>query len=146
MGVDISDEMIRLAREKSRAFSNVTYHRGQAEQIPTRSDYFTKIVSIEAFYYFQRQDEVLRELFRVMRAGGHLYLLVCLFEDDPKHQNWSADIGLPVHNRAIHEYKEMLERDGWIDVNCRVFDFRSNPSAQADPHDHPLLISARKPS
>ncbi len=146
MGVDISDEMIRLAREKSRAFSNVTYHRGQAEEIPTLSDYFTKIISIEAFYYFQRQDEVLRELFRVMRAGGQLYLLVCLFEDDPKHQNWSADIGLPVHNRAIHEYKKTLERDGWIDVDCRVFNFRSNPSAQADPHDRPLLITARKPS
>lgn len=100
--------MIRLAREKSRAFSDVTYHRGQAEQIPTLSDYFTRIVSIEAFYYFHRQDEVLRELFRVMRAGGYLYLLVCLFEDDPKHQNWSG--GLSVRNRAIHEYKKMLER------------------------------------
>jgi arsenite methyltransferase len=58
LGVDISDEMIRLAREKSHAFSNVTYLRSRAEEIPRLSDYFTRIVSIEAFYYFQRQDEV----------------------------------------------------------------------------------------
>jgi ubiquinone/menaquinone biosynthesis C-methylase UbiE len=157
MGVDISDGMIHLAREKSRAFSNVSYHCGHAEQIPALNDYFTKIVSIEAFYYFQRQDEVLRELFRIMQPGGQLYLLLCLFEDDPmdrkwledvnpKHQNWSADVGLPFHNRAIHEYKNMLQRDGWIDVDCRVFNFRSNPSTQPHPHDRPLLISARKPS
>jgi len=145
MGLDISDEMIRLAREKSRAFSSVSFHRGPAEEIPTPGDYFTKILSIEAFYYFQRQDEVLQELFRVMQPGGKLYLLVCLFEDDPMHQSWRANIGLPVHNRTVHEYKNMLERGGWIDVDCGVFDFRSNPSAQPDPHDSPLLITARKP-
>jgi arsenite methyltransferase len=146
LGVDISDEMIRLAREKSRTFSNVSYHCGQAEQIPTLSDYFTKIVSIEAFYYFPRQDEVLRELFRVMQPGGQLYLLLCLFEDDPKHRNWFADVGLPVSNRAVDEYKNMLQRYGWTGVECRVFDFTSNPSARRDPHDRPLLITARKPS
>jgi SAM-dependent methyltransferase len=138
LGVDISDEMIRLACEKSRAFSNVSYHCGQAEQIPTRSEYFTKIVSIEAFYYFPRQDEVLRELFRVTQPGGQLYLLLCEFD--------FADVGLPVSNRTVDEYKNMLQRDGWTGVDCRVFDFTSNPSARRDPHDRPLLITARKPS
>jgi ubiquinone/menaquinone biosynthesis C-methylase UbiE len=146
MGVDISDEMIRLAGKKSRGFSNVTYHRGQAQEIPTRGDYFTKIVSIEAFYYFPRQDEVLRELSRIMQPGGHLYLLFCLFEDDPKDRKWFEDVSLPFNNRAIHEYKNMLQRNGWVDVDCRVFNFRSNPSTQPGPLDRPLLISARKPS
>jgi len=146
MGVDISDQMIRLARGKSRTFSNVSYHCGQAEQIPAPSDYFTKIVSIEAFYYFQHQDEVLRELLRVIRPGGQLSLLLCLFEDDPKDRKWFEDVGLPVHNRAIHEYKNMLEHDGWIDVDCCVFNFRSNSFSPPDSHDHPLLITARKPS
>jgi ubiquinone/menaquinone biosynthesis C-methylase UbiE len=149
MGLDISDQMIRLAREKSRSFSNVSYHCGRAEQIPVPSGYFTKIVSIEAFYYFQHQDEVLGELLRVAQPGGQLNLLLCLFEDDPKEREWFEDVGLPVHNRAVHEYKNMLERDGWIDVDCRVLDFRSNPclpSGPHDPHDRPLLITARKPS
>lgn len=145
MGVDISDEMIRLGREKSRTFSNVSYHCGQAEEIPIRNDYFTKIVSIEAFYYFQRQDEVLRELFRIMQPGGQLYLLLCLFEDDPKDRKWFDDVGLPVHSRAIHEYKSMLEQGGWSDVDCRVFNFRSSVFSRPDSHDCPLLITARKP-
>jgi arsenite methyltransferase len=145
MGVDISDQMIRLAREKSRAFSNVSYRCGQAEQIPTPSDYFTKIVSIEAFYYFEQQDEVLRELFRIMRPGGQLYLLLCLFEGD-QNRKWLEDASLPVHNLAVHEYKHMLQRNGWIGVDCRVFNFKSNPSAQPDYHDCPLLITARKSS
>ena len=145
MGVDISDRMLRLAREKSHAFSNVSYHCGRAEQIPVPSGYFTKIVSIEVFYYFQHQDEVLHELLRIMQPGGQLNLLLCLFEDDPRDQKWFEDIGLPVHNRSIQEYKDMLERGGWIDVDCNVFNFRSNPFSQPDSHDHPLLITARKP-
>lgn len=146
MGVDISDEMIRRAREKSRAFANVTYHRSQAEQIPTSSGYFTKIMSIEAFYYFERQDEVLRELFRVMQPGGQLYLLLCLFEDHLKSPKWAKDIGLPVQNRTPGEYENMLQCEGWINVDCRVFDFRPNPATQPDAHDRALLITAQKPT
>jgi SAM-dependent methyltransferase len=146
MGVDISDEMIRLAREKSRAFSNVTYHCGKAEQIPTSSGYFTKIMSIEAFYYFERQDEVLRELFRVMQPGGQLYLLLCLFEDHLKSPKWVKDIGLPVQNRTPREYEDMLQCEGWTNVHSRVFDFRPNPAAQPDAHDRALLITAQKPT
>lgn len=146
MGVDISDQMIRLARDKSRSFSNVSYHCGHADQIPAASGYFTKIVSIEAFYYFEHQDEVLREFLRVMQPGGQLSLLLCLFEDDPKDRNWFKDVGLPVHNRGIREYQDMLEQGGWADVDCRVFNFRRNLFSQADSHDRPLLITARKPS
>ena len=146
IGVDISDEMIRRAREKSRAFANVTYHRSQAEQIPTSSGYFTKILSIEAFYYFERQDEVLRELFRVMQPGGQLYLLLCLFEDHLKSPKWAKDIGLPVHNRTPREYENMLQGEGWINVDYRVFDFRPNPATQPDAHDRALLITAQKPA
>lgn len=146
MGVDISDEMIRRAREKSRAFANVTYHCGKAEQIPKVSGYFTKIMSIEAFYYFERQDEVLRELLRVMQPGGQLYLLVCLFEDHLKSPKWVKDIGLPVQSRTPREYEDMLQGEGWISVDSRVFDFRPNPGMQPDAHDRALLITARKPT
>jgi SAM-dependent methyltransferase len=146
MGVDISDEMIRRAREKTREFANVTYHRGKAEQIPTSSGYFTKIMSIEAFYYFERQDEVLRELLRVMQPGGQLYLLLCLFEHNLQSPKWLKDIGMPVQNRTPREYESMLQCEGWMSVDCRVFDFRPNPATPPDEHDRALLITAQKPT
>ena len=146
VGVDISDEMIQQARKKSCAFTNLTYHRGKAQQIPTASGYFTKIISIEAFYYFERQDEVLRELLRVMQPGGQLYLLLCLFEDNLESPKWLKDIGLPVQNRTPREYEKMLQCEGWTSVDCRVFDFRLNRAMQPDAHDRALLITAQKPT
>jgi arsenite methyltransferase len=145
VGLDISDQMIRRAREMSRSVSNVSYHCGPAHQIPSPDNYFTKAVSIEAFYYFQRQDQALRELFRVMVPGGKLYLLLCLFQEDPKPKAWFDDVGVPVHNRSISEYVAMLGRAGWVDVDSQVFDFRTDPSGKRDAHDRPLLITARKP-
>lgn len=145
VGLDISREMIRRAWEKSRDFPNVSFHCGSAHRIPVPGNYFNKVVSIEAFYYFEHQDQVLRELFRVIQPGGQLYLLLCLFREDPKPKTWFDDVALPVHNRAISEYEEMLLRTGWVDVNSQVFDFGTQNSAQRDAHDRPLLLSARKP-
>ena len=145
-GLDISDEMIRRAREKSHSLSNVSYHCGQAHCIPRRENYFSKIISIESFYYFERQDQVLRELFRVMQPGGQIYLLLCLFQEDPQPKTWFDDVALPVHNRSISEYEDMMRRTGWIDVVAEVFDFRTDNTGKRDAHDRPLLIMARKPS
>jgi arsenite methyltransferase len=145
LGLDISDEMIRRARGKSRALANITYHCGSAHQIPSDSNYFTKAVSIEAFYYFEKQEQVLRDLFRVMQPGGQLYLLMCLYQEDPKTKEWFDSIAMPVHNRGIHEYEDMLRRTGWVDVRSEVFEFRTGPSGRRDWHDRPLLVTARKP-
>ena len=145
LGLDISDEMIYLARENSRSLPNVTYHCGQAQRIPRPNDHFSKIVSIEAFYYFEHQDQVLQELFRVTEPGGHLYFLLCLFLEDPKPKDWFDDVAVPVHNRSIHEYEKMLLRAGWVDVSCQLFNLSPESSTQRDAHHRPLLITARKP-
>lgn len=144
VGLDISDEMIHRARDKSCSLSNVSYHCGQAQYVPRRENYFSKIISIEAFYYFERQAQVLRELLRVMQPGGELYLLLCLFQEDPQSEAWFDDVALPVHNRSIPEYEDMLRRTGWIDVVSRIFDLRTNNSGKRDAHDRPLLITAKK--
>ena len=146
IGIDISNEMIRRAQEKSRSFRNVSYHCGPAHQIQYPDEYFTKAVSIEAFYYFERQDEVLRELFRVLKPGGQLYLLVCLYQEDAKPNEWFEDIGLPVHNRSFSEYRDMLRRKEWEDVGLQVFQLGTGPFGPRDAHDRPLLITAKKPS
>jgi len=145
VGLDISDEMIRRAREKGRSLPNVIYYCCSAHQIPAPNNYFSKAISIEAFYYFERQEQVLQELFRVMEPGGQLYLLMCLYQEDPKTKGWYEDVRVPVQNRSMSEYGDMLHREGWVDVRSQVFEFRTDPSGKRGEHDRPLLITARKP-
>ena len=45
-GIDISDEMVRLARESSRSYANVDYKTASAEQLPFDDHEFTDAFSM----------------------------------------------------------------------------------------------------
>ena len=70
VGLDVSDEMVRQAREASRDFENVLYVWGSAQQIPWEENFFDKVLSVESFYYYPDQDRALMELFRVLAPHG----------------------------------------------------------------------------
>ena len=50
VGVDISDEMVELARALSKEFSNVEFRVGSAERLPFADRYFTHAFSMESLY------------------------------------------------------------------------------------------------
>jgi len=72
VGLDVSDEMVRQAREASKDFENILYVWGSALQIPWEENFFDKVLSVESFYYYPDQDRALMELFRVMAPRGRL--------------------------------------------------------------------------
>src|ERR1700728_5263302 len=74
VGLDVSDEMVRLAREASKDFDNILYVWGSALQIPGEVNFFEKVLSVESFYYYPDQDRALLELFRVMAPRGRLFI------------------------------------------------------------------------
>jgi arsenite methyltransferase len=119
VGVDISDEMIRRARDNSREFRNVEYLVGSAEQIPWKSDFFDKVLSVESFYYYPDQDRALQELRRVMVPGGRLFILINLYSDNPYSLRWVEELKVPVHARSEAEYVELLRAHGFHNVQAR---------------------------
>ena len=52
VGIDLSAEMIRSAREACTRLDNVLFAPAAAEQIPWAEDYFTHVLSIESAYYW----------------------------------------------------------------------------------------------
>ena len=83
VGLDVSDEMVRQARESSKDFENILYVWGSAQQIPWEENFFDKVLSVESFYYYADQDRALMELFRVMAPKGRLFILINLYKDNP---------------------------------------------------------------
>ena len=70
VGIDISDEMVRVARESSSSFSNVEFQVASAEQLPFADREFTHAFSMESLYYYENIPAALKEIHRVLQSGG----------------------------------------------------------------------------
>jgi arsenite methyltransferase len=159
VGVDVSDEMIRRARAGSKDFENVMFVWGSAMEIPWQENYFTKVLSIESFYYYPDQERALAELFRVTAPGAQIFILINLYRDNPYSLRWVDELKVPVHARSQAEYVELLQKHTFADVEARrIADLTPTPETYSgkwfanaeELRDFKrigaLLLMARKPN
>ena len=73
-GLDMTDEMLALANENKRkaGVTNVEFLKGEIENIPLPESSVDVIISNCVINLSADKDRVLREAFRVLRAGGRL--------------------------------------------------------------------------
>ncbi len=71
-GLDMTDEMLALARENQRkaAVANVEFLKGEIEHIPLPDNAVDVIISNCVINLSADKDQVLREAFRVLKPGG----------------------------------------------------------------------------
>jgi ubiquinone/menaquinone biosynthesis C-methylase UbiE len=131
IGVDVSDEMIRVARTESKDFDNIMFVWGSATQIPWEENFFDKVLSVESFYYYPDQDRALAELFRVMAPKGRLFILINLYKDNPYSLQWVDKLKVPVHVRSAAEYVELLKNHAFEKV-----DYAQIPDDTPTPDDY----------
>jgi SAM-dependent methyltransferase len=117
VGLDVSDEMVRLAGAKSAQFGQITYVCGSADHIPCPRGYFNKVLSVASFIVFENQQQVLDELFRVLVPGGQLFILTSLYKDRPDWATlardiaWESRTGMSLHVYSAAEYTSHAQ--GW---------------------------------
>jgi ubiquinone/menaquinone biosynthesis C-methylase UbiE len=123
VGIDISDEMIEVAREASKKFENVEFRVGSAERLPFDDATFTHGFSMESLYYYSDVGAALREVRRVLALGGLFAAVVDLYqENEPSHQ-WIEQLKVPVHLLSAAGYRALFEEAGFSDVRDeRLYD------------------------
>jgi ubiquinone/menaquinone biosynthesis C-methylase UbiE len=71
IGLDISKSFVRIATENAaKAGVEVTFQEGDASSMPFESDSFDFIYCRAAFKNFSEPVQALKEMYRVLRAGG----------------------------------------------------------------------------
>jgi len=158
VGLDVSDEMVRLARETSKEFENILYVQGSAQQIPWEENFFDKVLSVESFYYYTDQDRALMELFRVMAPRGRLFILINLYRDNAYSLQWVDKLKVPVQVRSAAEYVELLKKHAFENAEARRIPddtptpddhqtkwFKSLDDLRASKREGALLLIASKP-
>ena len=125
VGLDVADEMLHRAEQASSGFGNIRYVWGSAEKIPAPENHFTKVLSVESFYYYADQGKALDELRRVLAPGGRLFILINLYKDNHYSLRWVSELKVPVQALSEAEYLALLERHGFRNVQARRIPDRS---------------------
>jgi ubiquinone/menaquinone biosynthesis C-methylase UbiE len=118
VGIDISDEMIKLARA-STSTANVTFRVATAEQLPFAVGEFSDAFSMESLYYYQDMLSALREIKRVLQPGGLFVAVMDLYqENEPSHQ-WIKQLKVPVQLLSTAQYHELFAQAGFTNISDR---------------------------
>ena len=121
-GLDMTDEMLSLARENQRkaGVGNVEFLKGEIESIPLPDNSVDVIISNCVINLSGDKDSVLREAFRVLKPGGRFAVsdVVVLGEIPPEIRKnvelWAGCVAGALHQ---DEYRKKLAGAGFEKVD-----------------------------
>src|SRR6184192_2522100 len=120
-GLDMTDEMLALARENQRkaGVSNVEFLKGEIEQIPLPDASVDVLISNCVINLSADKDRVMAEAFRVLKPGGRFAVSdVVVRGEVPAEVRRSVELWVGCLAGAMleSEYREKLEGAGFSNV------------------------------
>jgi arsenite methyltransferase len=122
-GLDMTDDMLSLARENQRkaGIENVEFLRGEIEHIPLPDNSVDVIISNCVINLSADKDRVLSEAFRVLKPGGRFAVsdVVVRGDDVPAEVRRSMELWIGCVAGALeeNEYREKLARAGFSTID-----------------------------
>jgi ubiquinone/menaquinone biosynthesis C-methylase UbiE len=129
-GIDISEEMISVAKQKLSAIANLQLQVGDAENLDFRDGSFDAVLCASSLFFVPDMVKALKEARRVLRPNG--FVLFNSFQPgflQPLRELWSARLqkhdmklgSLPVHRIPDVKTCEQLLRDaGFAGIDVKV--------------------------
>ena len=125
-GLDMTDEMLALAREnqKKAGATNVEFLKGTIEAIPLPDSAVDVIISNCVINLSTDKDTVLREAFRVLKPGGRFAVSDVVVRGDVPpdiRRNMELWIGCLAGALEEQDYKSRLAAAGFTDIELDVW-------------------------
>jgi ubiquinone/menaquinone biosynthesis C-methylase UbiE/thioredoxin reductase len=134
-GLDMTDEMLALARENQRkaGVANVEFLKGEIEHMPLPGAAVDVIISNCVINLSSDKDAVLAEAFRVLKPGGRLAVSdVVVRGEVPAAVRKSVELWIGCIAGALEEseYRAKLQKAGFEDVDLEATRVYSGDSAR----------------
>jgi arsenite methyltransferase len=120
-GLDMTDEMLALARENARkaGVENVEFHKGYIEEIPLPDQSVDVVISNCVINLSSDKTRVLREVARVLRPGGRFAVSDVIAEegmDDATRADMQAYTGCIAGALTGRDFRGALLAAGLVDI------------------------------
>jgi arsenite methyltransferase len=124
IGIDFTPAMIERARQnaEARGYNNVEFRQGDIEQMPLTADSADVIVSNCVLNLVPNKDGVVKEIYRVLKPGGHFSISDIVLQGDlPKEIKEAAEMYSGCVSGAIqkNEYLEIIENTGFKNITVQ---------------------------
>ena len=142
-GLDMTDEMLALARENARkaGVENVHFHKGYIEEIPLPDASVDVVISNCVINLSGDKPKVLREVARVLRPGGRFAVSDVIADedmDDATRADMQAYTGCIAGALTQREFVHALTDAGLGEVDIRE-------THRVHAHAASAIVRARKP-
>ena len=124
IGIDFTPAMIEKARRNNdvRGFNNVEFRQGDIENMPLTSNIADVVVSNCVLNLVPDKEAVIKEIFRVLKPGGHFSISDIVLEGHlPKKLKDAAEMYAGCVSGAIQKevYMELIERNKFINISIQ---------------------------
>src|SRR3954451_22472781 len=124
IGIDFTPAMIERARQNNevRGYNNVEFRQGDIEKMPVTSNAADVIVSNCVLNLVPNKDGVIREIYRVLKPGGHFSISDIVLEGQlPKEIKEAAEMYAGCVAGAIQKkvYLQLIEANGFKNITVQ---------------------------
>ena len=94
---------------------------GSVENLPFAADSFNKITTVESFYFWPDPAENLKEVRRVLKAGGTFLLIADIYNHEGLSPKTKENIAkYEMFNPTLTEYQQLFEQAGFVEVQIHT--------------------------
>ena len=124
IGIDFTPAMIERARKNNevRGFNNVEFRQGDIEKMPVTANTADVIVSNCVLNLVPNKDGVIKEIYRVLKPGGHFSISDIVLEGElPKELKEAAEMYAGCVAGAIQKqvYLQLIEANGFRNITVQ---------------------------
>lgn len=111
-GLDVSEEMVELARRMSKEHPGVEFVHSEFPDEVLPAGQFDAILSMEAMYYLPDLQAGLRRIHDLLRPGGQFVCVVDYYAENTATHVWPDELGTVMTLRSTRGWRDEFQAAG----------------------------------
>lgn len=125
-GVDYSPVSVKLSKEMNAGdvqSGKMEILEASVEHLPFADGTFDKIVTVESFYFWPNPAENLKEVLRILKAGGTFLLIADIYQKEHMAEETLENIKrYQLFNPTKEEFRALFEQAGFAETEIHTKD------------------------